>query len=93
MIFLYTQDGRGQSYTEKDNTTHQRRQIMKIEIATERKLYQIIGVLHIMAMIKPEGNEEFLRKVIENMADAAEGAAVNLEDIAFIVTSEMEKMR
>lgn len=62
-----------------------------IDTATERKLYQLTGILHVMATVKPEGNAEQLVNLVEHLTDAAEGAAVILDDVAFAITSAMEK--
>ncbi len=61
-----------------------------IDTNTERKIYQALGVLRILANITPQGSAEQLRTLLENVTDAAEGAAAILEDVAYKISENNE---
>ena len=62
----------------------------KISLKTERKLYQVIGILGVLAEIEPSGNEEILKRLVENCSLAAEGAKKLLEEAAEEITQYIE---
>lgn len=67
-------------------------EIMKNKISeqTQRNLYQVIGILGLIAELEVSGDKEALGKVIENCANAAEGAKALLESAAFEITEFCE---
>ena len=63
----------------------------RISDETQRNLYQVIGILGIMAEMEPSGeNNATLKKIIENCTCAAEGAKALLEKAAFEITEFCE---
>ena len=62
----------------------------KISLKTERKLYQVIGILGVLAEIEPSGNEAILKRLVENCSLAAEGAKKLLEEAAEEITQYIE---
>ena len=64
----------------------------KISLKTERKLYQVIGMLGVLAEVESSGNEAILKRILENCSLTAEGAKGILEDAAEEITQCMNDM-
>ncbi len=62
----------------------------KISIETQRNLYQVIGILGLIAELETSGDKKVLEKAIENCVNAAEGAKALLESAAFEITEFCE---
>lgn len=62
----------------------------RISVETQRNLYQVIGILGILAELEPDGEKPALKKTIENCACAAEGARALLEKAAFEISEFCE---
>jgi len=62
----------------------------RISNETQRNLYQVIGILGILAELEPNGDITSLKKTIENCACAAEGAKALLEKAALEITEFCE---
>lgn len=62
----------------------------RISVETQRNLYQVIGILGILAELEPNGEKAALKRTLESCACAAEGAKALLEKAAFEITEFCE---
>lgn len=62
----------------------------RISVETQRNLYQVIGILGLLAELEPDGEKAALKRTIENCACAAEGARMLLEKAAFEISEFCE---